>query len=92
LERLDGADLGAPGPIVHFLESVGGYEEELRRSLERKPTYYAIWMVNRILNGARGAPRESWLEEMRKIAMRQDIRSELSERAKEYLAFQGSGV
>jgi hypothetical protein len=91
LERLDGADLGAPGPIVHFLEAVGGYEEELRRSLNRKPTSYALWMVNRILNGTHGAPRESWLEEMRKVSMRHDIKTELADEAKDYLSFQASG-
>jgi len=51
-------DFGIPGPLVHFMErswrkdEVGRdhYEELLIASIQRKPTPYTIWMVNRILN------------------------------------------
>jgi hypothetical protein len=45
------AEMGAPGPLVHALETMAGYEEELVASLRRAPSYYGLWMANRILNG-----------------------------------------
>ena len=50
MERMQSCDLGAPGPLVHALEAVGGYESELTTSVMRKPTSLTLWMVNRILN------------------------------------------
>src|ERR1700722_19323310 len=51
MERLDGVDLGTPGPLVHTLESwPGRYEKLLAESVRRKPTPLSVWMVNRILN------------------------------------------
>ena len=50
IERCPEADLGSPGPFVHELEAIPGYETSLRESILRKPTYLAVWMVNRILN------------------------------------------
>lgn len=50
-ERNDAADLGAPGPLVHFLEQFyPAYVGQLCASVERKPTTYTVWMLNRILN------------------------------------------
>jgi hypothetical protein len=52
-ERNDAADLGAPGPLVHFLERFyPAYVEQLCASVERKPTTYTVWMLNRILNAS----------------------------------------
>jgi hypothetical protein len=50
MERLPGADMGSPGPLVHTLEKLGGYEKELVLSVARCPTTLSVWMVNRILN------------------------------------------
>jgi len=45
------ADLGMPGPLVHFVERFfPKYVDELCVSVERKPTTHTVWMVNRILN------------------------------------------
>ena len=46
-----GADLGMPGPLVHFLERFyPQYLDELCASVGRKATIYTVWMLNRILN------------------------------------------
>ena len=46
-----GADLGTPGPLVHFLERFyPQYLDELCVSVTRRPTTYTVWMLNRILN------------------------------------------
>src|SRR5262245_23198098 len=52
IERCARADLGAPGPLVHCIESLGyeHYLSQLVDSVRRKPTYLNVWMVNRILN------------------------------------------
>jgi hypothetical protein len=50
MERLPDADLGSPGPLVHTLERLHGYEGELVRSVRRQPSLLSVWMVNRILN------------------------------------------
>jgi hypothetical protein len=50
MERLPDADLGSPGPLVHTLERLHGYEEELVSSIHRRPSLLSVWMVNRILN------------------------------------------
>jgi hypothetical protein len=50
MERLSATDLGSPGPLVHTLERLHGYEGELVRSVRRQPSLLSVWMVNRILN------------------------------------------
>ena len=53
MERMSEVELGVPGPLVHALEALGGYEASLFESVARKPTAYTIWMLNRILNSLR---------------------------------------
>ena len=51
LEQNGTADLGSPGPLVHFLErAFPSYVEALIASLDRQPVGYTLWMANRILN------------------------------------------
>ena len=50
LEKFPDAELGTPGPLVHCIESVDGYESQLIESIHRRPTYLTVWMVNRRLN------------------------------------------
>ena len=50
MERHPDADFGSPGPLVHALESISGYESQLQVSLLRKPTSLALWMYNRVIN------------------------------------------
>src|SRR5580692_5069045 len=42
-------DHGEPGPILHAIEQIPGYEQGLTDSLERVPSYYGVCMVKRIL-------------------------------------------
>jgi hypothetical protein len=66
LERFPDAEFGSPGPLVHELEAIPGYEPLLRESLSRQPTYHTAWMVNRILNTRLpDDQREAWLSELR---------------------------
>jgi hypothetical protein len=68
MEKHPEADFGAPGPIVHTLEKMGGYEGALADSIRRKPIHHTVWMVNRILNSPLPlSEREMWLGELRRV-------------------------
>lgn len=51
--------IGMPGALVHFVEcfSGKGYERLLLESLERRPTFTTVWMLNRVINDT-SAPDE----------------------------------
>lgn len=67
IERLDHADLGSPGPLVHTIEKwTGQYEERLADSIRRKPAPLTVWMVNRILN-SRPHDADTWLDLLRSV-------------------------
>jgi len=42
---------------VHFVERFyqKGYEAKLLESIERRPTAHTVWMLNRLINGAKSA-------------------------------------
>ncbi len=67
MERLDEADLGSPGPLVHTLEACSGYRPLLAESLRRKPSPLTVWMANRVLNSDPPDTPE-WLELLRRSA------------------------
>lgn len=50
------ADLGVPGPLVHFVEQFyPEYKARLLFSLRRTPSLSGVWMANRILNADLGS-------------------------------------
>jgi hypothetical protein len=56
-------DLGSPGPLVHTLEALPGYEMHLIDSVKRQPTPMTLWMLNRLANTSTdGARRTDWLD------------------------------
>ncbi len=68
MERLDGVDLGTPGPLVHSLERwPGSYETLLARSIQKRPVSLSVWMVNRILN-SKPPDSDMWLGLLRDVA------------------------
>ncbi|HEY8099401.1 MAG TPA: hypothetical protein VIF82_01510 [Burkholderiaceae bacterium] len=80
IERCCDEDLGAPGPLVHEIEAIRGYEESLIESLTRKPTLLTTWMANRILNAALDVKgREKWLSVLSNVTAHslapEDVRS-----------------
>jgi hypothetical protein len=68
MERNAEQDLGAPGPLVHLLEKLPGYENDLVESLRRTPTALTVWMLNRLINVSGGDPRSLYLALMRGIS------------------------
>ena len=55
MEEYPVIDFGTPGPLIHFLERFygQGYEDKLILSIQRRPTSHTLWMLNRLVNGAR---------------------------------------
>jgi hypothetical protein len=88
MERLDGADLGTPGPLVHTLETWrGGYEALLADSIRGKPVLLSVWMVNRILN-ADPPDAESWLGLLRSVVDNPAASTETKSRAAGFIEYQ----
>ena len=83
LEENSDFDFGMPGQIVHTLEKhyKKGLEEELFKSLNRKPTFYTLWMLNRILNGTSDPKEKEGYMEMLKSILQMEIPDYLKKQA-----------
>ena len=69
MERFPEALFGSPGPLVHELEAIPGYQPLLQQSLARQPTDLTVWMVDRLLNSKLSSEdRQSWLGTLRSAA------------------------
>jgi hypothetical protein len=88
-ERLEECDLGSPGPIVHTLEALPGYEMHLIDSFKRKPTALTAWMVNRIAN-ADGPRKVSWVGLLRESLGNPAASPAACEEIRGFLEFQGA--
>ena len=86
IERNADADLGTPGPLIHFLERFyPRYCGRLVESVERRPTSYTLWMLNRILNGSATVPeRTDLLSLLARVAGSADVDPDLREQAREF--------
>ena len=88
MERLDDADFGAPGPLVHTLETWRGrYEPFLVGSIHRKPTPLSVWMINRILN-ANPPDAGTWLALLRSVAEHSAATPEAKAQAIRFVEYQ----
>ncbi len=73
---------GSPGPLVHFVERIAGYERELHRAARATPTAHFLWMLQRRANGG---DAES-VAIIREYAAPAEIPRQLRERAETFLA------
>jgi len=64
IERSPNIDYGGPGPFGSFIEKFSheGYEELLIESLQRKPTNYTIFLLNRICNDKNDPDRPRYVK------------------------------
>lgn len=90
IEKHKDSDLGNPGPLVHFIEKFyPQYINDLCASIERIPTYYTLWMVNRILNGNPDTSVKERLRTTLKNSLKHpNITEELKDEVNDYLLFQ----
>jgi hypothetical protein len=88
MEEHPDLDYGMPGPLVHFTENfyLKGYEEKLVESVARKPTMMTVWMLNRILNGAKEpSRRQALVRAMRQAADNRSADRDTLERIQGFL-------
>jgi hypothetical protein len=80
-------DYGVPGPLVHYIERFGGsYEAELFASLSRRPTYYTVWMLKRMINGAKTADdRARLLARLEAVAAHEAADADMRELVADFL-------
>jgi hypothetical protein len=89
MERLEAADLGSPGPLVHTLETWPGYRPLLVESMQRKPTPLTVWMANRVLNGnPPDAPQ--WLRLLREATRHPMASPQVQADARGFLEYQAT--
>lgn len=82
-------DFGSPGPLVHTLEKLPGYERSLYASLQRQPTPLTIWMLNRRLNiTCQEAERERLLALLQGAATHPKASPFTREEAQYFIAYQ----
>ncbi len=81
IENNPGLDFGTPGPIIHFLEKFykKWYEERLVISVKRKPNFYLIWMLNRVISWSEWKERENFQVILSEIANRDDLEENLKQ-------------
>lgn len=91
MERLSESDLGSPGPLVHTLETFTGYQEELVKSVRRRPTVLSVWMINRILNTDLASDvRRDFMALLRDAEVHPEATSEAREQARDFIKLQMS--
>ena len=83
IERHPVSDFGMPGEIVHYLESLEGYEDKLVDSINRRPTLHTVWMINRIKNT--GENYEKYTKILNGVLECKDIEDEIKESVKQFL-------
>lgn len=89
MERMPDTKLGAPGPLVHTLEAIPGYEQYLVDSVRKKPSLLSVWMVNRILNSPITEDRRLfWMTLLQESVDRPDLPKSVREDAEQFLSRQ----
>lgn len=90
LERFPETELGSPGPLVHELEAIAGYQSSLRESLHRQPANLTVWMVNRILNSELSdTEHAAWLAELKGVLSHERAAQSTRESARDFLEYLG---
>ena len=87
IEEHPEADLGVPGPLVHFIEGFyPDYVDQLKSSVVRLPTSYTLWMVNRILNAKIADDlREELCQLLHSVSKNEIVDPDLRKEAREVL-------
>ena len=89
MERMPDTELGSPGPLVHTLEAIPGYEQYLIDSVRKKPSLLSVWMVNRILNSPITRDRHFfWMTLLQESVDRPDLPKSVREDAEQFLTRQ----
>lgn len=90
MESNPNIDFGVPGPVVHFIEKFPekDYVEILLKSLQKSPTIYTLWMLNRIINDPASQRKSEYIQVLLDISKRSDIEVHIREQAREFYEYQ----
>jgi len=89
MEQQPSCDFGTPGPLTHYMEGFygNGYEDKLVESIERKPTFQTIWMLNRVINSTRNLElREKFGTVLERARYNPDVEDELRSQIDHFIA------
>jgi hypothetical protein len=92
-ENNENFDFGNPGNLVRFIEKFyknENYETELYKSVQRKPTEYNLWMLNRLLNSFDNEQKEKGILLLENI-INSDKSENIKDIAKEFWEEQTEG-
>ncbi|MHC8418111.1 hypothetical protein [Bacteroides hominis] len=81
-------DFGNPGNLVRIIERYYTnplYEQELYKSVERKPTAYNLWLLNRLMNTFEEEQKRRGIELLEKVVNTPNTSEDVQEWAKEFL-------
>lgn len=88
MEEHPDVDYGGPGALVHFVEQFDGpgYEAALLASLARRPTFVTTMLLNRLINGTKGAKRRAALiDAMRAAGSHRRLPADAADHVRGYL-------
>ena len=89
LERHPQVAFGAPGQLVHAIESYHGhYENLLVTSLDCQPTATTVWMLNRLINAAIGPEKDQLRAQMHRLRTHPRADEQAQAAAEEFDRFQ----
>ena len=92
MEQHPDLDYGTPGAVVHFMESFygAGYEDRVLASIDRRPTKHTVWMLNRLINGAKQrAERQRLVAKLESVLAHPRADADTVAEATQFLEFQG---
>lgn len=92
IEANPNLDYGAPGPLVHFMETFyrNGLEEKVVESVTRTPVGTNVFMLNRLINDATGKRRDTLLATMKQAGRNSKAKKEVRELINEFVEYQES--
>lgn len=71
--------------VIHALENMGSYEEELVKSIQRQPHEMSLTMLNRLLNdGINKISGRQIVDILRDVAASGSLRNEIKELARDF--------
>ena len=88
LENNPNFNFGNPGNIVRILEQYyqdSRYEQELFASVNRYPTEYNVWMLNRLLNAYDDEAKKEGVALLKTLVDNESLSSDLRTLAKEFI-------
>ena len=89
LERHPQVEFGAPGQLVHTLESYRGqYEGLLLASLDRQPTAMTVWLLNRMINAATGPEKNQLVAHLHRLRTHPRADAQAQDTAEAFYRFQ----